>query len=121
MIQSKPVINHQFIKIVKNDTVVSDSVTITNAFNNFFANIGKELENKIPSVTKNAGEYLSDSISNSFYIYPTSSIEIESEILKLKTGKAVGPFSVPIDILKLLKSVKPLGSKSPQQRSFWPL
>ena len=41
---------------------------------------------------------------------PTTSSEIENEISGLRSGKAAGPFSIPTEILKLLKSVisKPL-------------
>ena len=41
---------------------------------------------------------------------PITSAEIEIEISKLKTGKATGPFSIPISVLKILKTVvaKPL-------------
>ena len=49
---------------------------------------------------------------NSFFISPTTSQEIENEISYLKIGKATGPYSIPIDVLKILKSVvsKPLES-----------
>ena len=48
--------------------------------------------------------------ANSFYIFHVTCSEIEAEISRLKTGKSVGPFSIPIDILKMLKAYvsKPL-------------
>ena len=48
-------------------------------------------------------------ISNLF-IFPTTRREIEVEISNLRTNKAVGPSSIPIDILKIIKCVvsKPL-------------
>ena len=47
---------------------------------------------------------------NSFFISPTTAEEIEAEITKLKSSKATGPFSIPVTILKILKTVisKPL-------------
>ena len=39
----------------------------------------------------------------SFYIFPTTAIEIENEILK--NDKAAGPFRILVSILKIIKSV----------------
>ena len=68
------------------------------------------LEHFTISVNKRPEEYLRLPQSDSFFISPTTTTEIENIISSLKSGKAVGPFSIPIDILKLLKSVisKPL-------------
>ena len=55
-------------------------------------------------------EYLNNPVCNSLYIFPLTCSEIETEISRLKTGKSVGPFSIPVDILKMLKAYvsKPL-------------
>ena len=50
-------------------------------------------------------DYLPDPVLNSFSVFPTTRNEIEVEISKLKSGKAVGLSSIPINILKLLNSV----------------
>ena len=75
-----------------------------------FAEIGDKLASDIPNVSKSPLEYIDSQTSDSFYIYPTTSYEIEREIMALKTSKAVGPCSVPIKVLKLLQNViaKPL-------------
>ena len=61
-------------------------------------------------VLKLPGEYLGDPVCDSFYIYPISTIEIENVISNLNTRKSTGPFSIPANILKILKTVisKPL-------------
>ena len=41
---------------------------------------------------------------NSFYLSPVTTIEIEEEISNLNSSKAVGPFSIPVYLLKLLKT-----------------
>ena len=48
--------------------------------------------------------------SHSIFLNPITSEEIELEIIKLKSSKATGPFSVPVNILKLIKGIicKPL-------------
>ena len=43
-------------------------------------------------------------ICNSLFLCPVTADEIQLEIAKLQTGKAVGPSSIPISILKILKS-----------------
>ena len=42
-------------------------------------------------------EYLNNPVCNSLYIFPLTCSEIETEISRLKTGKSVGPFSIPVD------------------------
>ena len=40
---------------------------------------------------------------DSFFLSPIAPEEIETEISNLKIGKAVGPSSIPVSILKILK------------------
>lgn len=91
---------------------MTDPMIIANAFNKYFANVGTNLAKEIPNVQCSPMDYLKTPSSNSFYIFPVSTNEIEVEIARLKTRKATGPFSIPIPILKILKSVlaKPLES-----------
>ena len=83
---------------------------IAEMFNNLFANIDKGLACSIPNVGMSPLEYLKTPLCNSFFISPTTAEEIEAEITKLKFSKATGPFSIPVTILKILKTVisKPL-------------
>ena len=46
---------------------------------------------------------MSPPICDSLFLAPVTANEIEVEIAKLNASKAVGPFSIPIDILKILK------------------
>jgi len=48
-------------------------------------------------------DYFHSPVKDSFFIFPTTSREIQVEISNLRIGKAVGPFSAPIDILKIVK------------------
>ena len=41
---------------------------------------------------------------DSLFLCPVTAGEIQFEIAKLQTGKAVGPSSIPISVLKILKS-----------------
>ena len=92
-------------KILLNDIELTDQTLIANAFNNYFAKIGSDLASTIPSVDKSAYEWMSSSPQDSFFLSPITPEEIETEISNLKIGKATGPSSIPVSILKILKGV----------------
>jgi hypothetical protein len=73
--------------------------------NSCFSSLGKN-----DHVEKSPFDYLTNSPCDSLYISPVTSEEIVNEISKLKLGKATGPFSIPVSILKILGTVisKPL-------------
>ena len=75
-----------------------------NAFNHYFVNVGKSLSQAIPKVDASFSSFLFNPLPHSFFLSPTSVQEI------LKSGKASGPFSIPVSLLKSLNSsiAKPL-------------
>lgn len=98
-------------KLVTGDSILTDSKSIANAFNDFFSNIGNNLARSIPEVSSISPlDYLPVPPTSSFFLFPVTSSEIEEEILNLHSRKATGPFSIPTELLKLLKHVvsKPL-------------
>ena len=54
--------------------------------------------------------FLGPQLVNSFCLFPVTSKEIEDEIQNLNSSKATGPFSIPVYLLKILKTClsKPL-------------
>ena len=82
---------------------LSNTQSIANAFNNYFATIRSNLANAIPTATTPFENYLNAPICNSFLLFPTTATEIETEINGLNPTKSVGPFSSPIKILKTLR------------------
>ena len=86
------------------------SKLVSDAFNNYFANIGKKLENEILSAPISPMVFLNNPTCNSFFIFAATCSEIETGISQLKTVKFVGTYSIPVDILKMLKTYisKPL-------------
>lgn len=50
------------IKIVENNTEITYSKKIANAFNNYFVNVGNILSNLIPNVQNSPLDYLKDQI-----------------------------------------------------------
>ncbi|EDO40881.1 predicted protein [Nematostella vectensis] len=97
-------------KIITSDSVLTDPTAISNAFNNYFTNIGKYLANDIPDTAKSFSYYLKKRQPNSFCLFPILPNEIESEICKLNSNKSTGPFSIPTRVLKSASSIlsKPL-------------
>ena len=58
---------------------------------------------KIPRTRKSPLDYLTSSITNySFFISPVTIEEIKIITSSLKNGKAVGPYSIPVYLLKLI-------------------
>ncbi len=105
IIHFKPKTNQKVVKIVKNSTEITDPMVIADSFNNYFANVGTNLANSISDSWKSPSDYLKTPLSKSFYLFPTTPGEIEAEISDLKSGKATGPNSIPISVLKLLKKI----------------
>ena len=103
IIQIKTQVNQKVNKIVIDNREIVDPKPIANALNDFFANIGTNLARSIPSSSQSAREFMSSPILDSLCLSPVTEDEIEEEIAKLNVSKAVGPSSIPIFILKILK------------------
>ena len=102
--------NQSPTKIIDNNSEVTDTKSIANAFCKYFADIGDQLASSILNVNKSPLEYLNILNPDSFCIFPATSTEIENEISSFKADKTCGPSSIPVTALKLLKQVisKPL-------------
>ena len=88
-------------KIVSpNNTELVDSKQIASGFNEHFVNVGNNTY--LLSVCNLAMSYLLPAQVQSLFVTPTTQDEIEDEIKNLKPSKATGPYSIPIEILKIL-------------------
>ena len=76
---------------------------MVNNFNNFFTNIGPELDEEIPISHRPGGPkcYLNQKIPHSFLIAPTNPQEISDIIDSLDESKSSGPCSILANLLKL--------------------
>ena len=86
-------------------TNVIDSKDIADAFNNFFTDVGTRLAQGIPPVDDSPMSFMRNSTLNSFYIKRVTSEEVSEEIDKLNPSKSTGPYSIPTNILILIKDL----------------
>ena len=75
---------------------------MANIFNSVFVNTAYKINEKIPHTRKSPLGYLSSKNSDSFFVSPVSPAEIKIIIDSRTNGKAVGPYSIPIFLLKIL-------------------
>ena len=93
--------NNARIDIREGDNLINPP-ELPNKFNNYFSNIASELVSKFSPEDNNFNNYLKNRVSNSFYLYNTSKIEIVNAINGLKTTNGVNQVST--DILKEINS-----------------
>ena len=103
------------IKILdENDKVTSDSKKISNIFNEHYATLGAKVQQKIPTQEGDYRFYLDKRDKNgkrfinpdgcTFYLSPTGPVEVEKIINDLNVKKSIGPFGVPVFLLKKFKT-----------------
>ena len=90
------------IKIIDdNGRNVSNPTKIANHFNEFFVNIGTNIDDKIPQSKNHYSDFLKDiSYNESFILSPTTTEEISDLISSLDSHKSLGPNSLPTFILQ---------------------
>ena len=76
---------------------------MANVFSHYFVNIASKIDDRISQTRKSPLDYLGrKSESSSFFLSPTDTTEVECIIAEFKNGKALGPDSIPCNLLKLL-------------------
>ena len=88
----------------ENGGKITDPVAIANNFNEFFLTVADKITKKIPRNPNSPLKYLDNPNNNSFFISPAVPDEVSSIIQSLKKGKATGPNSIPVKLLKILDS-----------------
>lgn len=83
----------------KGDTYLTEPEDIANGFNNYFANIGKSLAEKIPRQNGSPLDNMKGTFPNSVFLNPASETEISNIINKL-TSTATGWDGINSTILK---------------------
>ena len=80
----------------------SDPTKIAEGFNNYFSTIAEKLVPKTTPGSKHFSMYLNNPLDVNFMLNPTDIVEIMSIIDSLGSESS-GPYSIPTEILKLLK------------------
>ena len=81
---------------------ITEPKEIASALNKYFVNVPQHINNDIPRTKKSPVDYLNDHVGNSLFLSPTNAKKIESIILSFNNNKSVGPYSMPIRLLKIL-------------------
>ena len=92
-------------KFVVNGEEITDARTICNKFCNFFTNVGKNFAAKIPKSTRPYGHFLNQVGTESLFLQPCDSNEIEKLISNMKSKNSCGNDGVTSKLLKQLKNV----------------
>jgi len=87
-------------EIIYNNSIISDPKLIANKFNNFFANVGPDLAQKIPSVSESFKHFLPLNNPNSIFLKPTDNLEIRQIILALKNSYSKGHDNLSVNTIK---------------------
>ena len=90
--------------IIENNKTITDSKEIANSFNKYYTSIADKilLERKYEG-NKSHTDFLTNPLEESFVIYQCDHKEVETIINSLNPKKAIGPNSIPTDILLMLK------------------
>ena len=91
------------IKLLNNKgNNVSDPKVIAELFNDYFINIGPNIDNTISNAKHHYSEYMTKVfVNHSFYLSPVIPNEIFNIIQAFDMNKSLGPNSLPIYILKI--------------------
>ena len=83
---------------------MNDPQKVGNIFNNYFINVGPNIDKIIPQTKKSLFDYLVTHNPNLIFVAPVTPLEIEIIINLLNSNKSAGPYSIPIFLLKLLST-----------------
>ena len=100
----------QISHLLNNDKRIDDPVKMANIFNHYFVNVGSNIDKSVPRTKKSPTDYLKIRNSNALFLTPVTEQEIEIIIHSLNPRKAIGPYSIPVFLLKTLsrRIAKPL-------------
>ena len=91
------------IKDLKNNLEMNkDPSKISNILNKHFSSVGRKLDSRLPSSSKDFGSFLlkSKSPKSSFFFEPVISDEVRLEILSMPNNKSYGLYSCPTHLPK---------------------
>ena len=100
--------------IKQDDTEITNSYDIANAFNTYFTTIGDSLVNELPHSDINPISYLYP--VNSSFSFAQINVETVIETLKAaNSNKATGPDNIPVRVLKIAAEILSLYGNLPRR------
>ena len=93
--------SYKVTQLYHKNSYIDDPKLVSETFNNFFVNVGINLEKKIPLTFISPTSYLKHRVSTNFTLTPASNADIMTLILKLDDSKSSGPDNIPIKLLKI--------------------
>ena len=93
--------NSQITCVTSTSFTILDKLEISNHFNDFFVNIGKNLACKFDSTQHSYKPFISESIQQSIFLAPTSTYEVMNALQSLKKTNSTGPDGISSKTLKM--------------------
>ena len=93
--------SYKVTQLYHKNSYIDDPKLVSETFNNFFVNVGSNLEKKIPLTFISPTSYLKHRVPTNFTLTPASNADIMTLILKLDDSKSSGPDNIPIKLLKI--------------------
>ena len=94
-------VSYKVTQLYHKNSYIDDPKLVSETFNNFFVNVGSNLEKKIPLTFISPTSYLKHRVSTNFTLTPASNADIMTLILKLDDSKSSGPDNIPIKLLNI--------------------
>ena len=91
-------------QIIQNGQTIENPKDIAEYLNQYFVNVAENIDKEIPRTRKCPLDYMGVRNISSFFVSSTDEAEVISIISKMQTGTLVGNFSIPLNLLKMLKS-----------------
>ena len=88
-----------------NGKFLSNNIDKADGLNDFFTNIGKMVEQKIPKIQTKFDQYLTNPNNVNIIHKECTDIEIFEIIRNLQNSKACGPMSIPTNLLKIASPI----------------
>ena len=76
---------------------------MSNTFNEYFVNVADKITKAIPRTPNSAMKYLRSNSENSLHPSPVTHFEVVDIVSNFDSAKSIGPYSIPVNLLKILK------------------
>ena len=91
--------------LIVNNNLLTDTVEVAEQFNDHFTTIADKLQGKIHNSGQDIRHYLGKRNDNTMFIFQSDPTEVTHILSSINVNKAVGPHSIPSDIMKLLNLI----------------